>query len=158
MNMNDSVKIKNLSTKNRLVMPPLATNASVDNKVSPELIKFYTERCGSGHIGLVITEHCYVERRGIASARQLAIDSNSCIEGLSRLTDSIKESGSLVFAQLSHAGAKSAYEAGGEMPVSSSAENTMKYFAAQARELSRDELSGIVEAFTLAAARAQKAG
>lgn len=155
MKMSDCVRINNLQTTNRLVMPPMATKASDDGKVSSQLIKFYTDRCGSGHVGLVITEHSYVVKQGKASENQLAIDDDSCIDGLSRLTESIKKSGSLVFAQLSHAGSRTSYEITGETPVSSSSDNC---FGKPVKELSVDEIHGLVNAFANAAVRAKKAG
>lgn len=158
MNINDSVKINKLHTMNRLVMPPMATKASVNGKVSPQLIKFYTDRCGSGHIGLVITEHCYVIKQGKASAKQLAIDDDSCIEGLRRLTGSIKRSGSLVFAQLSHAGSSTSYEITGEAPVSSSSNCKVRLFGTELKALSAEEIHQLTGIFAQAAVRAKKAG
>lgn len=155
MNMSDCVKINKLQTINRLVMPPMATKSAYDGEVNDKLIKFYTDRCGSGHIGLVITEHSYVDKQGKATANQLAIDDDSCIEGLSRLTESIKKSGSLVFAQLSHAGRRAMCEVTGQTPVSSSADYGAEN---KVRALSTEEIHYLTEAFARAAVRAKKAG
>ncbi len=158
MKMSDSVKINKLHTMNRLVMPPMATKTADDGKVSPQLIKFYTDRCGSGHIGLVITEHSYVTKQGKASANQLAIDDDSCIEGMSRLTESIKKSGSLVFAQLSHAGSRTSHDITGQSPVSSCSNGKGRLFGTKIKALSAEDIHELAEIFAQAAVRAKKAG
>ncbi len=155
MKMSDCVKINKLQTTNRLVMPPMATKSALNGEVNHKLIKFYTDRCGGGHIGLVITEHSYVDKQGMATANQLAIDDEGCIEGLSRLTESIKKSGSLVFAQLSHAGRRAVQEITGMIPVSSSADEG---WDKPVKALDRDEIHYLVQAYANAAVRAKKAG
>lgn len=155
MKINESVKINKLQTMNRIVMPPMDTRSAINGKVTPKLLKFYTDRCGSGNIGLVITEHCYVTKQGRASKKQLGIYDDSCIEGLSELTSAIKKSGSLVFAQISHAGSRTTREITGEIPVSSSLNLEDN---SDLKVLSRDEIHELVGLYADAAVRAKKAG
>lgn len=153
MNILDSVKIKNVYSKNRIVMPPLASERAIDGKVIDAVFKFYMDRCGGGNLGLVITEHCYIVKQGQASPRQLSIADDSCIEGLSSLTAKIKACGSPVFCQINHAGARAKSKITGEAPVSSTADSK-----GGVEELSADRIHEICSLFADAALRAKKAG
>ena len=56
MIIKESLKIKNLLIHNRIVMPPMASKKTEDGRITPAHLRYYTKRCGSGGIGLVITE------------------------------------------------------------------------------------------------------
>ena len=93
--------IGKMQLKNRLVMPPMGNNFSAeDGSVTPRLIDYYNERALGG-TGLIITEMVSVDspmgQRGI---RQLRIDDDRYIPGLSRLAQQVHDSGGKMALQL----------------------------------------------------------
>ena len=59
--LNSPIKIGDLTIKNRLVMPPMATaKATDDGQVTKQICDYYHEKSFGGYIGLIITEHSYV--------------------------------------------------------------------------------------------------
>ena len=122
MNMlKQSLKIKNMELKNRLVMPPMASEHSSDGEVTQELLDYYDEKTKGGYIGLVITEHAYIHPSGKASKGQLSVSRDSDIEGLKKLAEVIHKNGSKVIAQMNHAGSATKPELSGCESMSASA-------------------------------------
>jgi len=141
--INKEIVINKLIIKNRLVMPPMATEKSnIDGSVSNELINYYDEKSKGGYIGLIITEHCYILKEGKASKGQMSIDENCDIDGLRRLTSIIHKNGSKVFCQLNHAGSHTNSEITGSDVVNVDTVNKEK----------------IINAFMCASLRAKDAG
>jgi NADPH2 dehydrogenase len=150
----DSVNLGSLRLKNRIVMPPMATNkASSKGEVTESQIEHYVKRCKG--LGLVIVEHSYVIPNGKFSSNQLGIYDDALIPGLSRLVNAVHEQGTSVSAQISHAGARTMFNVIGAQPVGPSSTTV---FQETSRELSIEEIDGVVEAFGLAARRTIKAG
>jgi len=160
MGIRDSIEIGGLELRNRLVMPPMASEKSDDGYVTDGLCRYYTDRTKSGKIGLVITEHCYIAKQGKASSGQLSIADDGCIEGLKKLTDCIHKSGTKVFAQINHAGGGTNSEITGEEIVApSSVLNFSKVRAKELpRELTKEEIKNLVTLYAAAAIRAKKSG
>ena len=77
--LKQSLKIKNMELKNRLVMPPMATEQSEDGVVTQRLLDYYDEKTKGGYIGLVITEHAFIRQDGKAGKGQLSISRDSDI-------------------------------------------------------------------------------
>ena len=107
--------IKGLQLKNRLVMPPMALDiASETGEVTAAIINHYMARAQAKStyaespegLGLIIVEHCYVNKEGKAHPRQLGIYDDSLIPGLTQLATQIHNAGVAVGLQLSHAGAR----------------------------------------------------
>jgi len=147
-----------LILSNRLVMPPMATSkAEHDGKVSQEILDYYAEKSAGGHISLIIIEHSFIKLGGKASENQLSVSDDSVIEHLRELADIIRRNGSKSVMQISHAGSAAALEVIGITPVGPSAiANPRK--GGIPRELTRQEIAGIVEAFRDAALRVKEAG
>lgn len=59
--------LKNLTLRNRIAMPPMATEMSVNDQPSDVLIDYYRKRAKV--TGLIIVEHEYVSLEGKASPR-----------------------------------------------------------------------------------------
>ncbi len=159
----ESLKIKNIELKSRIVMPPMATAKSTDDGyVTDALCEYYKERTAGGYLGMVITEHAYITKQGKAGKGQNSIADDEAVEGLSRLTAAIHEGCNVVAAQLNHAGSATSIEATGMELVSASAvENPGKKPGLSScipKELSKDEILKIQDEFVRAAQRAKKAG
>ena len=146
----DPLKVKGLTLKNRIVMPPMQTSlATVEGAVTDSLVEHYVRRSKS--LGLLIVEHCYVSREGRLSENQLGIYNDNLVGGLEKLPSRIHATGTPVVIQINHAGRTTSMEITGMKPVAPSPSEN-------ARELGIEEIEALVEAFVMAAERAMRAG
>jgi 2,4-dienoyl-CoA reductase-like NADH-dependent reductase (Old Yellow Enzyme family) len=146
----DSLDMKNLTIRNRIVMPPMQTGrATTEGAVTDRLIGFYVRR--SAALGLVIVEHAYISAKGRLSYKQLGIHNDELIEGLERLASNIHQLGTPAVVQISHAGGVAIREVIGGQPAGPSKTKV-------SRQLTRDEIEATVEEFAEGAERALKAG
>ena len=155
------IQINNIELSNRLVMPPMATEQSDDGKVTQALLDYYDEKTKGGYIGLVITEHAYIRQDGKAGKGQLSISRDSDIEGLKSLVDVIHKNGSKVIAQMNHAGSATNDDISGCPRMSSSAVVNPRFPGEEygiPKEMSKEDIEGIVKCFSDAARRAKAAG
>ena len=103
--LNSPISVGNIELKNRLVMPPMATEKSDENgNVTEKLCEYYSEKSKGGYIGLIITEHSFVSPEGKASKGQLSISKDADIEGMKKIVSAIHRNDTKVFAQINHAG------------------------------------------------------
>jgi NADPH2 dehydrogenase len=148
-----------LTLSNRLVMPPMATAKSEsDGKISQEILDYYKEKSEGGYMSLIIVEHSFISQEGKASQNQLSVADDSVIEGLKMLSDVIHKNGSKAVMQLNHAGSAADEEVTGKTPVGPSAVVNPRLGKTIPRELTKDEITGIVKAFKDAALRVKEAG
>lgn len=154
------VAIGRLKVHNRFVRSATHDYLADDRTgtISPPQLELY-RRLAEGQIGLIVTGHAYVHLSGKASPRQIAIDDDSKIPGLSRLASTVHQtgSGSLVFIQISHAGRQTRPGLCGQQPVAPSSvyDPVSKVLP---RELSSEEIIQVINWFVQAAARARQAG
>ncbi|MFW5790072.1 MAG: NADH:flavin oxidoreductase [Halanaerobiaceae bacterium] len=151
------IQINNLILKNRIVLPPLASEKATDNgKVTDELLDYYRERTGNG---LMIVEHCYIDEAGKASANQLAVNDGDKLEGLKQLASLIKSAGSAAGIQLAHAGAKADPEVTGQKSYSPSGVKPPGVEGDYSIEkLSRKNIDELIELYSRSARIAKEAG
>ncbi len=153
----DTIEIKGLRLKNRLVMAPMATSmATAEGEVTDRHIKHYSARARGG-VALIILEHTYVLRTGKLSQGQLGLYADRLVPGLSRLTEAIHKEGARVAVQLTHAGAKTSSGVIGEQPLGPS-EVAPPGSKEPPRPMTPSEISSTVTAFADAARRAAEAG
>ncbi|MBU2054255.1 MAG: FAD-dependent oxidoreductase [Proteobacteria bacterium] len=152
-------RIGSLTLKNRLAMSQMTMNyATEEGLVTDKLIAYYTERAKGG-VGLIFVEGTYFTPEGKGYVRQIGLASQKHVEGLKRLTDSVHglKNDTRIFLQIHHAGGRASAKVTGLQPVAPSA--VPPYPGAEMpRELTREEVSGLVEAHVEAAARAREAG
>jgi NADPH2 dehydrogenase len=146
--------LKGRTIRNRIVMPPMVCFGypEEDGIVTERNVRHYADRSFDGP-GIVITEATCVRPDGKAAPRQLGIWSDDHIEGLSRISSTVKGNGALSLIQLHHAGLAtpaSAYD----RPVGPSASPDNP----QSRALDTGEVRELGQAFERAALRAKKAG
>jgi len=84
----EPLKIRNLTLRNRYVMPPMVTNMCV---TSGQAIAYYRERARGG-VGLVIVEATHVDR----------FSYHFFLKGLSHLVDAAHKEGAAIAIQLFH--------------------------------------------------------
>lgn len=153
-----TLQTKHITLKNRLVMPPMATSkAEADGKVSQDILDYYTEKSDGGYISLIIIEHSFISQEGKAGNQQLSIAEDSMVEKLKELSNTIHNNGSKAVMQINHAGSAASTEVTGREVVGPSAvKNPRK--GNVPKELSKDEIKDIINAFKQAASRTKEAG
>ncbi|MEA2090083.1 MAG: NADH:flavin oxidoreductase [Thermoproteota archaeon] len=150
VNLLNPLEVKEMSLKNRIVMPPMYTGlATAGGSVTDSLIQHYVQR--SKALGLLIIEHSYVSLAGKLGERQLGIYDDKLIRGLEKLSSGIHATGAPVVIQINHAGRSASMEITGLKPVAPSPSE-------KARELRCEEIEALVEIFAMAAERAVRAG
>ena len=139
--------------KNRFMLAPLTNTQSHENgTLSDDEYHWLTMRARGG-FGLTMTCASHVQAKGKGFSGQLGIFSNVHIQGHTRLTKAIRDSGSLAVVQLHHAGIRSPKELIGEDPVGPS-----EHANSGSRSLSIEEVQALRNDFIAAAIRAQKSG
>lgn len=147
--------IKDVTLNNRLVLPPMANEASDEGgAVNDKHLDFYVSRAG---VGMVIIEHAYVQLSGRVKTNQLGIHDDRLIPGLCRLADAIKATGAVTGIQLAHGGGKATRTATGGTVVAPSA-GVVPGGEEPAEALQPDQIAPLVAAYVAAAQRAFAAG
>jgi 2,4-dienoyl-CoA reductase-like NADH-dependent reductase (Old Yellow Enzyme family) len=153
----DPLKVGSLYLKNRIVMPPMGTGyADTTGEVTEKLLKHYVDR--SRDLGLLIVEHSYVAPQGRGGTNQLGIYSNDMIPGLTRLVEAVHEKGTPIAIQLNHGGGMSNSEVTGSQPVAPSPVVHPHRGVETPRQMSDDDIEGVIGSFRDAARRAYEAG
>jgi 2,4-dienoyl-CoA reductase-like NADH-dependent reductase (Old Yellow Enzyme family) len=149
-----ALETKHFTFRNRVIFAPVATKSADDNGyVTDKILDYYDKRSKGGYLSLIITEHVYVTENGKGTPHQISIADDDKIAGLKKLTDVIHNNGVKVFAQLNHVGAKRDCETN-DAPSVCNIENIWK----SNREITKDEILQIEDAFVKAAVRAKLAG
>ncbi len=150
-------QIGTLELKNRIVMPPMATNfAGTDGKVNDRHIAYYVKRVQGG-VGYVTFEHTGILKEGKASPGMALIDSDEKIPLFKKLVDAIHRKGGKIFIQINHAGRQTSASITGAPIVGPSA-IPCPVRKEMPHPLSAKEIQGLVEAFRQAARRVKEAG
>jgi len=151
--------IKSLELDNRAVRS--ATWSGVggpEGHVTDKALEFYRE-LGRNGIGLIITGFQYVMPNGIAIAYMIGNCEDGQIEGLSRLAAAVHEEGGKVVAQIVHGGARAnpkLVPPGYEIWVPSAIPDPA--VGNPPKEVTRQEIRQLVDAYAAAASRSKAAG
>ena len=143
------LKIKSLTLKNRIVMPPMVVNKnrkSNDGFITDETIEHYDQR--AENLGLVIIEYGTVKICEIPTKlRLISYDDDDKIPGLKKLVDTIHKHNVPVIAQIGHDGLY--------VGLSSS---DGEFEGVKYHSMSKEEILDMENRFVQAAIRAKKAG
>jgi NADPH2 dehydrogenase len=150
------ISIKAIKIKNRIVLPPMVRFGWSDKKgfVSDKHIKHYSQ-IAKGGAGLIIIEALAVAKDGKLSETQLGIWSDDHIEGIGKIAEACHRYGSVVTAQIHHAGLKTPASVS---KIASAPSDFKEDGRLAAIAMSVEEIRKIQEQFTDAAKRAVKAG
>jgi 2,4-dienoyl-CoA reductase-like NADH-dependent reductase (Old Yellow Enzyme family) len=161
----DPIRIGDVSLKNRIVMAPLTRSRSGQERVANALVaQYYAQRAGAG---LIVSEATSVTPLGVGYADTPGIWSDEQVEGWKLTTRAVHDAGGLIFLQLWHVGRISDPSfLDGQPPVSASAiaaKGDVSLLRPKRpypvpRELSLDEIAGVVEAYRRGAENAKAAG
>ena len=152
----DPLMVGVLEFRNRIVMPPMATELStLKGEVTDRLVDHYDER--GEDLGLLIVEHTYVARWGRLSPRQLGINSDELIPGLRRLVEAVHAHGTPIALQITHAGGVTTRGVCDTQPLAPS--SVMHPRGREVpRAMNKGEIEETARAFIEAARRAAEAG
>ena len=150
--------IKNITLRNRIVMPPMCMYSASNNGKATVWHSFHYRTRAQGGTGLIIQEATSVESRGRISQHDLGIWNDSQIPALTEIVESIKIEGAIAGIQLAHAGRKCCTD--GEdliapSPISFDPDDKAYKIP---REMNRNDIDEVVESFKKAAERAVIAG
>jgi len=169
-----SYSLRDVTFPNRIVVAPMQMyRARQDGKLTDWHFQHYA-KWASGGFGTIMTEALMVDPVGRNTYSDLGIWDDAHIEPLRRLADYLHEQGRVAAAQLHHAGPKASRQrpweglgplgeaeaARGErgwQPVSSVSARTIDGWNLP-RELSQDEIKGLVRKYGQAARRVHQAG
>lgn len=99
-------KLKSMTLKNRIVMPPMCMYSSDEEGMVKDFHLSHYVSHATGGVGLIILEATGVEPMGRISSQDLGIWNDEQIFGLKSLVTNCKKYGTKVAVQLSHAGRK----------------------------------------------------
>lgn len=157
-NLLEPLKTEKLTLNNRLVFPPMATEKSNEGgKLGQGILDYYDEKSKGGYISLIIIEHSFINEQGKASKGQLCVADDRNNEGLKELANVIHKNGSKAVMQINHAGSATTSQVTGQEVVGPSAVMHPRG-KEMPRELTKEDIKGIVKNFKYAAKRVKDAG
>jgi len=149
--------IGGLTIKNRFVRSATAERlARKDGSFGDKMVDLYRTLAGGG-TGLIITGHSFVRLDGKASARMSGIDTDDKVPLWRKVTDAVHDTDAKIAIQINHAGRQTTEATIGEQPMAPSPV-PMEATGTTPRELTRDDILGIIDAYAQAARRAKEAG
>lgn len=167
----DPITLRSLEIRNRIWLPPMDMYAvtAQDGKPTPFHYQHYVSRALGG-FGMVIAEATAVSPEGRISPNDVGLWNDDQIDAWRWIVSDIRAAGAVAGVQLNHSGRKGSTgsftvgyegatvpgEAGGWQTVAPSPIPFGDY--ATPRELSVDEIHGIIDQFRTAAQRALHAG
>lgn len=147
--------IKNMTLKNRIVMPPMCMyQATPDGLPGLFHIGHYASRAIGG-AGLIIVESTGVTPEGRITDHDLGIWDDRHIPGLRDIVNVCHMNGARIALQINHAGRKSTSLSGQPLAPSAVLYNNDYRMPA---ELTKEQIHKVIKAFREAAARANAAG
>jgi 2,4-dienoyl-CoA reductase-like NADH-dependent reductase (Old Yellow Enzyme family)/thioredoxin reductase len=156
-NLFSPFQIGKLELKNRIVMPPMATNfAGEDGFVNERHIAYYVRRARGG-VGYITFEHTGVLKQGRAFPNMALIDSDQHIPPFKKLVEAVHKEGGKIVIQINHAG-RQTFSAITGSPIVAPSAIPCPVRMEMPKELSYGEIQKIIEAFGAAALRVKEAG
>ena len=164
----EPLEIRGITLRNRIAVSPMCQYSSVDGFASDWHLVHLGGRAVGG-ASVVFTEATAVTPDGRISPEDLGIWKDAHIEFLARIAQFVAGQGAVPAMQLAHAGRKAStqrpwdgqsaipLDKGGWVPMAPSAIAYNDLYA-MPREMSKEEIRGVVDAFAQAARRALQAG
>ena len=153
MKIFDGYQIRDLTLKNRIVMPPMCMYMSKDGCINPDHLVHYVTRAAGG-VGLIIVEATAVSPEGLIEPGDLGIWNDEQAASFIPLVKQCHQYGAKMALQIAHAGRKS-FDAPHRIAPSPIAYNDSY---GMIHELSKQEITQKIDDFRTAALRAVQAG
>jgi N-ethylmaleimide reductase len=166
MKLLEKITIGKETLKNAIAMAPMTrSRADREGVVSDLTVLYYTQRASAG---LIITEAINISEQALGSPLTPGLYSQEQIDAWKKVTKSVHDNGSVIYAQLWHTGRVGhSVDRKGKLPVAPSAIGIkgQQHFTSQGlkdyetpRELTMDEIKQIVKDYGQAAMNAMEAG
>ena len=151
-------RLGRLEVRNRISLPPMEKNWC-DRLGTPtqRYIDYYAKRAEHG-VGMMNFEATYIDARGRGNLFQLGLWHDDNIPGHRRLNKAVQAFGCRTLAELNHGGRNSNTHRTGLQPVGPSNCPSAIVGGHQLRELTVEDIRGIVQTFREGARRAVAAG
>jgi len=154
-NIFSEYKIKNLTLKNRIVMPPMCMYIAPDTGMVTDWHVIHYATRAIGGTGLIVVETTAVAPEGRISGSDIGIWDDAHVPGLTRIVNTVHENGAKIGIQLNHAGRKctaDGMDIEGPSPIAYDEESKTP------REMTKADIAETVDEFRRGAIRANKAG
>jgi 2,4-dienoyl-CoA reductase-like NADH-dependent reductase (Old Yellow Enzyme family) len=152
----ETTRLNGMTLNNRFVRSATAEGMAAEGgEATPGLINLMAE-LAEGGVGLIITGHAYVDKRGQATPAQLGIYEDKLIPGLCAMVAAVHEKDGKIVAQLAHSGMLAIPKLINMPPLAPSAIEGLAEVPVQ--EMTLEDIQATVEAFGKAAGRACEAG
>ncbi len=145
---------KNITLKNRIVMPPMCMYQAKDGFVNLFHVSHYSTRAMGG-VGFVIVEATAVTPQGRITDNDLGIWSDDHFAGLKQLVDEVHRYGAKIAVQLGHAGRKAQTTS---LPHIAPSDLSFDDNYQTPDSMTLKDIQNTIIAFTEAAKRADQAG
>jgi 2,4-dienoyl-CoA reductase-like NADH-dependent reductase (Old Yellow Enzyme family)/thioredoxin reductase len=150
-------QIKNLTLKNRIVLPPLASFLiEKGGAITDRAVEHYRRRAAGGP-AMVIMEACAVSPEGVVSENQARIDGDRLIKGLSRIAEAIRAEGAVPAIQIHHAGRQTSAKVIKRLPLAPSP-LPCPAIRGDVAPLTVEQIQDLINKFAEAAVRSREAG
>ncbi len=145
-----------LNLRNNFIMSAVKTGyGDLDGNISDRHIAFWDKR--SKHVGAVIFEPFYIDKKVRELPTQIGIDSDEKIEGLKKLAGAVQKNGALAVAHINHPGRMANPKLPGNIYLSAS-DVRCPNGGPTPTPMNNDDIKNVQEQFVNAALRAEKAG
>ncbi len=149
-------RVGNLEVRNRWVRSATWDGtADESGAVTDNSVAIYRE-LGEGGVGLIVSAYAFVSARGQANPGQYGVHTDDMIPGLRRMTEAVHEGGARIALQIVHAGINSGYLS--KKGIEPLAMSRMPGYNWSHREMTSEDIEGIIADFATAAVRAREAG
>ena len=152
----DTTVINGLELRNRFVRSATWEGMAGEDGSSSDRLTDLMVDLVEGGVGLIISSHTYVSKEGQAGPWQLGIYSDDLTPGLEKMTSNVHQSGGKIVLQLAHAGFRAPSELTGTEAIGPSKREAEP--GPQCREMTKEDLKSVTEAFARGAGRAQASG
>ena len=143
---------------NRSVLAAMTNKQShLDGTLSDEEIKWLTRRAKGG-FGITTTAAANVTEHGRGWDGEMGVWGDHQLPGLTKMATQLNQTGTLSLAQIFHGGMRAPQSINGVQPVSASENTEDGMNGLFTRELTHQEILDMIQSFTDAAVRCQKAG
>ena len=155
-NLFEPYKIGNLELKNRFVRSATWDgSADANGAVTDNSVAIY-RALGKGGVGLIVSGYAFVSAHGQANQGQYGVHNDDMIPGLRRMVEVAHQGGAKIALQIVHAGINSGYLS--KKGIEPLAMSPMPGYNWSHREMTAEDIEGLITDFAAAAVRAREAG
>ena len=148
----------NIHAKNRTLLAAMTNKQSLDDgRLSKDEIHWLVRRA-KGEFGITTTAAANVTETGRGWEGEMGVWGDHQLEGLTEMATQLEETGTISLVQLFHGGMRAPADLNGQQPISASYNTEPHLNGSYAREMSEIEIISMIQSFTEAAVRCEKAG